>query len=665
MPRAIDSSFRFASVRNDVCIAAAFVALLLLALAVFWPAIYGPFVFDDFPNLGNLTHVAGVLDAQHIGEYLAAFNGNPGRPLAALSFLIEDADWPTVPLAFKRDNLLLHLLVGVLVFALARSLARRWPRTREHADIVGLATMALWVLHPMQLSATMLVVQRMNILSTLFVLLGLLGYLGCLSRTRWSDARRVVSAGAALAVSAVLALLCKENGVLVFAYALALNLTLLRGEIDALRPGWRRLLRVGVALPTVALVFAALVQLPSLAASYRGRDFTLGQRLLTQARILFDYVRQIVLPRIGEQGLFHDGYAASTGWLAPPTTLLSSLALLAIAILAWRTRARWPVFALAVLWFLAGHLIESTVIPLELYFEHRNYLPMVGLMFAAACGVASIDGVNRRVGWALLVVWLVMATTLTVLNARTWGDRGQLAAVWVRESPDSIRAVQMLAAYQADAHDLAGSKRTLQEGFARIPAATELAMQLVLLDCDTVGVTRAEWNSLLSLAKTTHYSAVVPDLVARFGQQQRAERCRDTLQDGDFYRLTETLIHNPNYAWRGDAMAFIYYEMSRQAVYDRNLSNTIAYMDASYSFGPNPLVPRNQAIYLLTAGLPDDAMHYLAISEQTPQPWIKRQLFDIKALNTPLWQDARELKQYLRQHPPHGTTAPAQPPATR
>ena len=637
--------------RRHLKLAAAFLGLLIAGLALFWPAVHGPFVFDDFPNLQNLEHVDGTLDLPHIGEYLASFNGNPGRPLAALSFLIEDSAWPTSPLAFKRDNLLLHLLAGVLVFALTRKLARQLATTRASADVIALATMAMWVLHPMQLSATMLVVQRMNILASICMLLGLIGYVGCVTRSAWPDARRVLSAGAILALSATLGLLCKENGVLVFAYAVALNLTVLREAIAEVRPPWRRLLLAGTALPVAALAVAALVKLPEIQAGYRGRDFTLGERLLTEPRILFDYVREILLPRIGDQGLFHDGYVASSGLMSPPSTLLSLAALAVLTTAAWLLRARRPLFALAVLWFLAGHLLESTVIPLELYFEHRNYLPMVGMLFACAAGVSLTTPEYRRLAWALLAVWILMVSALTYVNARTWGDRGTLATVWLQENPQSIRAVQMVAAYRYEIGDLAGTHQVLREGHARIPKSDELLMQETLLDCYSTGLTRPAWDRLLALAARSEYSAIMPELASDFGEQQRGERCHGTLRDGDFSRLAEALIHNPNASWRGDAMGYIYYEMFRQAAYDGNLQKTMEYGDAAYAARPDPLVARNQAIYLLTAGLPDDAMRYLRKSENTPQPWFKRHVFDVVALNAPLWKNAKDMKAYLERHP--------------
>jgi hypothetical protein len=642
----------FAS-RNTITIAAALLALLLLTVAVFRPAINGPFVFDDFPNLQNLSQLEGRLDRAHIGQYLAAFNGNPGRPLAALSFVIEDSAWPTDPFPFKRDNLLWHLLAGVLVFAMCRRLARLLSSTAPHADVIALTTMAMWLLHPIQLSATMLVVQRMNILGTIFILLGLLGYLKCLRSQAWPPFCRVAGAGASLAVSAALAILCKENGILVFAYAVVLNLTLQRGEVAALAPPFRRLLQWGAGLPMLLLAALAIATFPQIEASYRAREFTLFERLLTQPRILFAYLREILLPRIGTQGIFHDGYVVSHGWLAPPATAVAALLLFAFLATAWRLRSRWPLFAFAVFWFLAGHLIESTIWPLELYFEHRNYLPMMGPLFATAASMAALRPTSRRAGWILLGCWLAMVTGLTAVNARTWGDRGTLASVWFQENPQSPRAVQMIASYQADMGDLKAARRTFQAGLARMPEAGEFAMQLTLLDCVTVGITRAQWNELLVVASHVRYSAIVPDLVSRFGQQSRAGKCHGTMLDGDFIRLSEVFMRNPAIAWRKDTLGYIYYEMSRQAAYDRDLQKTMDYLDASYANHPNPLVPRNQAIYLLTAGLPDDAMRYLRKSETTPQPWLKRKLLNIDAMNVPLWRSARIMKKTLRVRERH------------
>ncbi|MDB6164128.1 MAG: hypothetical protein JWL98_1560, partial [Xanthomonadaceae bacterium] len=622
----------------------AFVALLLLAYLLFHPALSGPFVFDDFPNLANLTQLGGEATRASLGQYLAAFTGNPGRPLAALSFLIEDSAWPTVPGPYKRDNLLFHLLAGVLVFALSRRMARALPKTAPWSDAIALATMAIWLLHPMQLSATMLVVQRMNILCSIAVLAGLAGYARVIGGVRDPGVGRVVAAGVVLSVSALVAFLCKENGVLVFAYAAVLNATLLRGDIERFAPANRRLLIAGCALPIVALAGAALIGHRQISSGYLFRPFTLGERLLTEARIMFDYLGSILTPRIGGAGVFHDDYAVSHDLFSPPGTALALLAIGALLIAAWRLRTRAPLFSLAVFWFFAGHLIESTVWPLELYFEHRNYLPMVGPLYALAATVATAAPRYRRGAWLLLCAWIAIAAGLTALNARTWGDRGALARVWLQENPRSVRAVQMLTSYQYDTGDAAGARRTLMDGLARMPEAGELAMQVALLDCYTRGLPASQWSGLLSLASHVRRSHIVPDMASKFGNEARGNRCHGTLPDGGFLQLTQALIRNPAFAGDGGTLAYLYVEMSKQAVAEHDLGRAMASLDAAYSYGHNPLVARNQAIYLLTAGLPDDAMEYLRKSENSEQPWFKRQLLDMPTLNQRLWFSARKMR---------------------
>ncbi|MGN6113748.1 MAG: hypothetical protein ACTHOC_12235 [Luteimonas sp.] len=628
-------------------VVAGFLFVLLSAAAIFRPATHGPFVFDDFPNLGNLSQLEGTIDRVHVGQYLAAFTGSPGRPLAALSFVIEDSAWPTDPEPYKRDNVLWHLICGVLVFALSRRIARYSIRSAPWADVIGLVVMAAWTLHPMQLSATMLVVQRMNILSSIAVLAGLLGYIGIIDSGRTPDLRRVAAAGSVLGIAAVVAFLCKENGVLIFAYACALNMTVLRPVVQRFAPWPRRILLTGCAAPILALAATALVAHQRIVNAYTNRAFTLPERLLTEPRILVDYLQTILLPRIGGQGIFHDNYPVSQGFLSPPTTALAIAFLIALIAAAWRMRRRYPVFAFAIGWYFAGHLIESTVWPLELYFEHRNYLPMIGPLYALAAAAVPAPKPYRIPAHALVGAWLLIGAGLTAINAPIWGSRGALATVWVQENPDSVRAVQMMASYQAESGDSAAARETLLAGLKRVPAARELAMQVTLLDCYTKGITQRQYRGMLDLARRVRFTQMLPDLATRFGREAREGRCKGTLPKDGFVQFANALLENPALRRDGRAVAYIYVELSKQAVHDRDLDSTMRYLDAAYDANKNPLVPRNQAVYLLTAGLPRDAMRYLRKSEETPFPFFDRWMLDVPSMNRNLWKIAEKMEKDL------------------
>lgn len=630
--------------RHQLTIGIGLLALLLLTLVVFHPALSGPFVFDDFPNLENLRQLEGHPTVDAVRRYMAAYGGNPGRPLATISFLIEDSAWPTDPAPFKRNNLLLHLIVGLLVFALARALAARLHVEEMRGDWIAIACAGMWLLQPMQLSATMLVVQRMNILSTLFMLLGLLGYLRILAMQRMADITKVMLAGATLGLFGVLAFLCKENGILIFAYAVVLNITVLREPLARYASPARYLLHLGTALPMVALGIGALMNADSILAVYRIRDFSLGERLLTESRILIEYLRIISLPRVSGQGVFHDAYPISRGLLDPPSTLLATLAILALLISALKLRRRAPVYAFAVLWFFAGHLLESTVVALELYFEHRNYLPMVGPLFAMAYAAFSLPAPSwRSVAQVLLALWIAACASLTWMNAGIWGDRGRLAMVWLAENPNSMRAVQMVASYQYDNGDGAAAGRTLDDGIQRLPAAKELVFQRVLLDCLQAGISPGRWAELHLAARTAPRSGSIPEVVAALVSESLDGRCHGTLDRDQLRGLVAELMRNPIVAEDPTSKGFLHYELGKLALQERNLDLLMHHLDEAYRYRQSPFVAREQAIYLLSAGLPEEALRYLDRSEHTPMPLIKKWLIDMPRLNAPLHTSARQM----------------------
>ncbi len=172
--------------------------------------------------------------------------------------------------------------------------------------------------------------------------------------------------------------------------ALELSLFRLRGSTPT-----RRLLLSYFGL-TVLLGLGAALWLLTTHGAYTGRAFDMEERLLTQARVVTLYVGQILLPRPGAMPFFYDGLPYSTGWLQPPTTLWSALFLLGLFGLGLGLLRRRPLAAFGILFFFAGHLLESTLLPLELAFEHRNYLPSLGLILATADLIGSATGALAR-----------------------------------------------------------------------------------------------------------------------------------------------------------------------------------------------------------------------------------------------------------------------------
>lgn len=606
-----------------VCLA--FPLVLAATLALLWPAITGPFVFDDFPNLENLGRLGGEFTRESIGRYLAAWQGNPGRPLAALSFLIEDNAWPTDPLPYKRNNLLLHLLVGIGVFALVRKLAGLAGVQSWHRDGVALLATAYWLLHPFQLSTTMLVVQRMTVLSSGLMVVGLLLYLRLLATDRQATTARALGALAALGASGVLACLAKENGALVFAYAAALNCTLLGPALRRFERPARTLLCAGTAGATAAIVLALFWMLPSLASGYMIRDFDVMERLLTQARVLWSYLHGILLPSLSGTGIYHDDLVVSRGLLEPWTTLPALLGLLATVAVAFAVRRRWPLAAFAVLWFVAGHLIESTILPLELYFEHRNYLPMVGPIVALVIGAAKAPTVLQK--WLLVVaaLWILLAGAISHQSAKVWGNEAVLAEIWVNEQPGSVRAWQLLGSYYANRGDFITAYTVFHNAIDQVPEGSELRMQLVYLDCMSGRAGSDVAQRLPEMAAEVRYAAIVPNLVS--GLREWIGRCEGFDLEA-FASTVAALQANPAYVRHVPVLAFLEYELARAYASHGRFDQALVHLERSYEAKADPEVALQSAHVLLMLGRPADALQRIELTDSTPQPAFKRWLYD-------------------------------------
>ena len=416
-------------------------ALLLLTALIYAPGLHGPFLFDDYANLPQLGELGGIRDLPSLWSYLLGNTSGPtGRPLSMASFVLNDVAWPSDPFAFKWTNLCLHLLNGVLLFGFARSLLATHP----HSAPIALFVSAAWLLNPLFVSATLYVVQRMAILAATMCLAGLWAY--CAARKHWQTGPWrapgllvLVGGSSALAVSA------KENGAL-------LPLLILLVEtlwLGSLAPPLRMREKLLVFAPTAGVVAAYLLWFMLTAdweRAYLARDFTVAERLLTQARALWSYLFHWLWPWSTPTGLYADTYPASRGFLQPAQTALAVLALATTTILLFHLRRRQKPLALAGFFFLVAHMLESSVWPLELYFEHRNYLPAVLLAMPFAVSAARP---GRQWLVAILLAWLLASAHATRERASLWADELTLKLSWHQSSPASLRAAADLSALLA------------------------------------------------------------------------------------------------------------------------------------------------------------------------------------------------------------------------
>jgi hypothetical protein len=358
--------------------------------------------------------------------------------------------------AFKLTNVVIHVLNGLLVYWLSVLLLRRYaggarPPTAEAGwsamqSYLPLVVSALWLLHPIQLTGVLYVVQRMTSMAAFFVLLGLVVFVVGRIRLESGRAHGMTLMLAGLAGGVGLGFFCKQNAVLLPFYAFLVELFFFRHE--ALGQAARRRLYgfygLTVALPVVLAVAGLIFAWDVIAEDYVFRDFTPWERLLTQSRVLFFYLGLLVFPHIRAFGLYHDDFTLSTGWLEPWTTLVAVglwVGLVGLALWGVRRRALW---SFGLLWYLVGHSLESSLVALELVFEHRNYVPSLGVLFAAAYYLVwALERVSsgRRLAYPVVGLLVVVLAFTTFTRAGIWANKITLTMFTAKNHPESYRSL--------------------------------------------------------------------------------------------------------------------------------------------------------------------------------------------------------------------------------
>lgn len=430
-------------------------ASLVVALIASLPYCFGlpgMFVFDDIPNIVNNGSIHLTrLDARSLLDVLATTQVSGAmRGLPALSFALDYWRAGADPASFRATNIVIHALTACALAWMFRALLRAAGMNGRRACTTACLLALAWALHPLQVSAVLYVVQRMQTMGTLFLVLALLAYL----QARGAQMQGL-SGRPGLLVCALLwglALGCKEDSVLLPAYTLALELTVLRfaaadaGVARTLRRGYRVAVLAGVA----AYMFWVIPHYWHWEA-YSGRDFSTWERLLTQPRVLCMYLWEILLPLPRHMPFFYDWVQPSRGLLHPWTTLPALAVVLGLLALALRLRSRQPLFALGVLLFFGAHFIASNVVGLELAFEHRNHFALIGVVLAV--GSLLVEAGQRLsprplVQAGVCTVLLAALGSATAIRAHDWRSNVSLARASTQAAPGSARAwIELCDAY--------------------------------------------------------------------------------------------------------------------------------------------------------------------------------------------------------------------------
>ena len=441
--------------------------LLATILLLYSNTLESPFIFDDAPNIerNSLVNIQDL--APEKLWQVATSSPIKWRILPNLSFALNYYFGGSDSTGYHLVNIIIHIAVTFVLYLLAKTtlglpgLANRFQRTGE----IAFAAALLWAVHPLQTNAVTYIVQRMTSMAALFFLLALLCYVK--ARISKDNSRRIILfIGATLL--GVMALFSKENSGMLPVMILGYEFFLLPGHDRKGQNRKKLLLLTGGALVVFLLIcwlFLGSDPLSGVLGGYGAREFTLGQRLLTETRIVIHYLSLLVLPLPGRLNLAYD-YQLSTGLFTPPETLLAIIGLVGLTSLIFSLYKKDRLTAFAIFWLLGNLAVESTFIPLELIFEHRMYLPSMFLILAGVAWLYRLTINKKKTARLIIIGVLLLLSLFTWQRNSVWKNEITFWTDVTQKSPGSLRAHSNLGLAYINVKDFDTAKYYLAKAIA-------------------------------------------------------------------------------------------------------------------------------------------------------------------------------------------------------
>lgn len=412
----------------------------------------GDFIYDD-----EIIVETEVIHANTLSQVPAVLfsegSVSMDRKFGMLSFAINYYFNRLDPYGYHLVNMIIHLLNGFVLYLMVR-LTLKMPMfnkpVRDKAELIALAGSLLWLVHPVQTQAVTYIIQRFTSMAALFFLLSLLFYVHARLKTDW---KRFVFYFLAI-LSGLIALGTKQISATLPVVILLYEIFFLKG----IHLGWNRksittIAGIILVMAGLSYIFLSTESLATLMEKFRDRGLTPWENLLTEARVLVYYISLLIFPHPSRLRLDYD-IVVSRGLFTPPTTIISIIILSALFGLALWKAEKNALLSFAILWFFVNLLIESTILPLDLVYEHRLYVPSMALLVYTAGSLAVIqDKTFKSTSFITLISIIFLFSYWTRERNYVWQDSVTLWKDNVKKSPNKARVRGNLGMAYIEARD--------------------------------------------------------------------------------------------------------------------------------------------------------------------------------------------------------------------
>lgn len=409
------------------------------------------FVFDDLPRIKENPYIRiNKLSVDSLVHAVFNKQSSANRPLGNFSFALNYYFNRLNPKGYHIVNITIHILTAIFLYFLFKSiLSIPLLSTRYgHSEVIAFFAALIWLVSPLHTQSVTYIVQRLNSMAAMFYVLSLLSYVkGRLvenKRQRW-----LWFAGSAL--SCILALASKQNAAMLPFFILLFEWYFFKElDRDWLKRNLKYALGVAALFCLIALIYLGTSPIEKLKTikDFANHEFTLSERLLTESRVVIYYLSLLAYPFPSRLNFDYD-FPLSHSLVDPISTLFCLVLIIGLIGLAVYLAKKERLLSFCLLWFFGNLVIESSVIPLAIIYEHRTYLPSMFIcLLAVVLGYRFI-----KIKWLGIALGCIVVTVFSLWTYQRNGVWSDPIAFWsdcVKKSPQKARPQNNLGRVLAD-----------------------------------------------------------------------------------------------------------------------------------------------------------------------------------------------------------------------
>lgn len=570
-----------------------------LTILAYWNGLSGPFFLDDLQSI-EPAKMENFSFKSLMAISLQNDTGPIGRPISVASFALNSYFFGDEPFSFKVVNLALHLFIAISIGFFVSLIVKTIPTKKRIALPVALLCATLWLIHPLQVSTVLYPVQRMTQLCHLFILLGLNSYLIGRIQLLTKKKRALSWMLLGFLVFFPLSVLSKETGILFIWYAFCVEYFILKFKT---RNNFSKTLRRIHYTLSLGLVFASLIyywlNISKYLTMFAEKNISLFDRLITQTKVIVFYAKLILVPQINDLGLYHDDFPLSTS-LDIDVIACSSVIFLAIVMIFY-FKKRAPILSFGLAWFLVSQAIESTLLPLELVFEHRNYLASVGLLLIISYYLVSYLAQTRRraqiAGSVVIVALCSMLLTVTFLRSDSWSNPARFLVNELRHHPKSARVHIEVANWflTKKAYDYALKELDFAQSLE--PYNAGIALHKLLIFCHSSEIPTQLYEEALTKVRQGAITPYVIVVLDQMVQNMFASHC-NAMDKQQVQNLLRQALENPFLWYKPMYKAVLYHLDGGVTLLMQNRDHSKYLLYKSFETYPKRVDPLIQKAYL-------------------------------------------------------------------